>query len=116
MSLKPVLGQVHLAPTQKGAGTFATGPVSNPGAANVVLVILHVTAAEGDTHTLDAVIQTAPDASTWSTVSTATQITATTGQQVVAAYVGTDEYAQVVATVGGTNTPKVTYSLTVLVL
>lgn len=115
MSLKPVFWDEYLKLSQRAAGTFSTGPVSNPGTANVVVALIYVTAVSGDTHTLDLVIQTSPDNSTWTTVATATQMTAA-GSQMLNAYIGTDEYGQIVATVAGTNTPLVTFDLAALVL
>lgn len=100
----------------RGAGAYATGPVANPGQVNNLLAMVYVSAGSGTTHTLDVVIQTSPDRSTWTTVTSGTQITGATGTQLLYAYVGSDLYAQVQATVGGTGTPTKTFNIGVLVL
>lgn len=105
------------ASAQRAAGTFSSGPLINAGEADYVVYFVDVSAAEGDTHTLDVVLQTAPaDASTWTSVtrSAITQITTTTGY----AYgfsATANEYVQVLATVGGTNVPKVTFSVVAVI-
>jgi hypothetical protein len=108
---------VALTSAQRAAGTFGSGSLINAGEADYVLFFVDVSAAEGDTHTLDVVLQTAPaDASTWTSVtrSAITQITTTTGY----AYgfsATADLHVQVLATVGGTNTPKVTFSVVAVI-
>lgn len=116
MSLNNPLADVALPSAQRVAGTFASGPIANPGSADYVLFLVDVSAAEGDTHTLDVVLQTAPDGSTWTSVtrSAITQITTTTGYAFGFSATA-DEYVQVLATVGGTNVPKVTFSVAVVV-
>jgi hypothetical protein len=104
------------ASSQRTAAAYSSGPLINAGEADYVVFFVDVSAAEGDTHTLDVILQTAPDASTWTSVtrSAITQITTTTGY----AYgfsATADEYVQVLATVGGTNVPKVTFSVVAVI-
>jgi hypothetical protein len=113
--LKYALWDNFIPLAQQSAGTYSTGPVSSPGNANNVVALIFVSAVSGATHTLDVAIQTSPDNSTWTTVASATQMTAA-GQQLVTAYIGSDEYGQIVATVAGTSTPTVTFNLAALVL
>lgn len=114
-SLRPVLGELVLDIAQRGAGAYPTGPISNPGYANTILVLVYVSGVTGTTYTLDAAIQTSPDASTWTTVQSMTQMTGV-GQSVLTACIDTAEYGQVLATVGGTGSPTVTFSLAVMVI
>jgi len=110
MSLHPVFGDILLTSAVRGAGTYGTGEISNPGQANFVQFYLVVSAVGGSTQTIDAVVQTSPDNSTWTSVtaSAITQLTAT-GQATGFAYVGSALYAQVLVTVGGTGTPTATF-------
>lgn len=107
---------VALPSAQRTATTYSSGPLINAGEADYVVFYVDVSAAEGDTHTLDVILQTAPDASTWTstTRSAITQITTTTGYAYGFARVA-DEYVQVLATVGGTNVPKVTFSVVAVI-
>jgi hypothetical protein len=116
MALNNPLADTVLPSAQRAAGTFSSGPIANAGSADYVLFLVDVTAAQGDTHTLDVVLQTAPDASTWTTVtrSAITQITTTTGYALGFSATA-DDYVQVLATVGGTNVPKVTFSVVAVV-
>jgi hypothetical protein len=117
MSLRPAFADVVLASASRGAGTYGTGPVSNPGSANIVQFFVVVSAVGGSTQTIDAVVQTSPDGTTWTslTPSAITQLT-TTGQDSSFAFVSQALYAQVLVTIGGTGTPTATCSVGVLVL
>jgi hypothetical protein len=117
MSLRPAFSDLVLASASRGAGTYGTGPVSSPGAANIVEFFIVVTAVGGTTQAIDAVVQTAPDASTWTSVtaSAITQLTAI-GQAHSFAFVASALYAQVLVTVAGTGTPTATCAVGVLVL
>ena len=116
MSLEAAFHDNPLPLSSRGAGAYGTGPVSNPGQTNNVIAMVFVSAGSGTTHTLDVAIQTSPDNSTWTTVASGAQITATTGSQLITAYVGSTLYAQVLATVGGTGTPTKTFNVGVLVM
>jgi hypothetical protein len=116
MSLRPVLGDIALPVAARGAGTYASGPIANAGNADVVLVMVHVTAVSGSTKTLDVVLQTSPDNSTWTSIASSaiTQMTAAGSAQALAAI--DDDYVQVLATVAGTGTPIVTCQVSVMVI
>lgn len=112
-SLRPVLGELVLDIAARGAGAYPTGPISNPGYANTILVLVYASGTTGTTATLDVAIQTSPDGTTWTTVQSMVQMTGA-GQSVLTACIDTNEYGQVLATVGGTGTPTVTFSLAVM--
>jgi hypothetical protein len=117
VSLHPAFTDIVLASAVRGAGTYGSGPVSNPGTANIVEFFIAVTAVGGSTQTIDAVVQTSPDNSSWTSVtaSAISQLTAT-GQAHSFAFVSTALYAQVLVTVGGTGTPTATCVVGVIVL
>lgn len=116
MSLKPVFGDVYLPMSQRVAGTFHTGAFSNPGQDNMCVVLVQIDAVEGDTHTLDVTIKTGADGATYgTTVAAGTQMTGAGSQQLITAYIGRDLYAEAEVVVGGTNTPKITFSVAVMV-
>jgi hypothetical protein len=73
----------------------------------VARLLLDVTARSGTTPTLDVVIQTSHDGTTWRTAHTFTQATAT-GQQRAAFAI--DRFVRASWTVGGT-TPSFTFSI-----
>lgn len=116
MSLRMPLADIVLKQTTAAPGTYATGPLANPGAASYVMVFVQVTAVAGSTHTLDVAIQTSPDNSTWSSLTggSITQLTAA-GGAVCSALVN-DEYVQVLATVGGSVSPTVSFNVAVMVI
>lgn len=116
MSLKPILGNVVLPSAARGAGTHASGPITNPGGTSNVVALVHCTAVSGTSPTLDVVLQTSPDGSTWTSVasSATTQLTAA-GNAMSNALVD-DDYIQVLATVGGSATPTATCRVAVLVI
>lgn len=116
MSLRNVLGDVAIKSSAAVAGTYASGPIANPGATSNVIAMVHVSAVSGTTKTLDVAIQTSPDNSTWTTVpgGSIAQMSAV-GNSMCNAYC-TDEYIQVLATVAGTGTPIVTYRVFTLVI
>lgn len=73
---------------------------------------LDVTAQTGTNPTLDVVIQDGyTSTGPWSTLITFTQVTAATGNQVIAASRAPNRFLRPVATVGGTSTPKFTFTL-----
>lgn len=117
MSLRPAFSDLVLPSAVRGAGTYASGPVSNPGQANIVEFFIVVTAVGGTTQAIDAVIQTSPDGTTWTSVtaSAITQMTAI-GEAHAFAFVANSLYAQVLVTVAGTGTPTATCAVGVLVL
>jgi len=112
MSLHPVFGDILLPSASRGAGTYGTGEVSNPGQANFVQFFIVVSAVGGSTQTIDAVVQTSPDNTTWTSITASgiSQLTAT-GQASGFAFVGAALYAQILVTVGGTGTPTATFVL-----
>lgn len=115
MALKPVLWDVFFPLLERGEGAHASGSVSVPGHANNLIVCTFISAVGGSTKTLDIAVQTSPDASTWTTVASGAQLTAV-GQQMITAYIGSALYGQVLATVGGSGTPVMTFQLAVVVM
>lgn len=115
MSLKPVFSTTLFALAERAAGVFPSGPVSAPGHANNLIVCTFVSAVSGTTKTLDIAVQTSPDGATWTTIVSGAQITAI-GQQMITAFVGGGLYAQVLATVGGSGVPLMTFQLTAVVI
>lgn len=83
------------------------GAVVEVGDKGTARVLLDVTARSGTTPTLDVVIQTSHDGTTWRTAHTFTQVTAV-GQQRVS--VPIDRFVRAAWTVGGT-TPNFTFSI-----
>ena len=79
--------------------------------ANAFVSFLSVTAQSGTNPTLDVVIQDSLDNSVWFTLITHTQVTASTGTEVIAASRSPGRYIRAIATVGGTSTPLFTFSL-----
>lgn len=76
---------------------------------------LDATAQSGTSPTLDVVIYDSYSTSgPWSTLMTFTQITAATGNQVIAASRSPATYLKTIATVGGSSTPLYTFSLYVM--
>jgi hypothetical protein len=117
VSLRPMLVDTAIpVATLRAAGTYSSGPIANPGAISNVGLWVFASAVGGTTQTLDVVIQTSPDGSTWTslTSSAITQMTAI-GSAQSNAYVPA-EYIQVLATVGGTGSPTVTFRVEVLVV
>lgn len=92
-----------------------SGPIANPGVAAVVLVMVHCTAASGDTPTLDVSLEESADNSNWTAVanSGATQLTAA-GNRVATARVSKN-YVRVAYTIAGVADPSFTFSATVMV-
>ncbi|MGH3985876.1 MAG: hypothetical protein ACRDTZ_00980 [Pseudonocardiaceae bacterium] len=116
MALKAILGDVVLPSAARGSGTHASGPIANSGATSNVVVLVHCTAVSGTSPTLNVVLQSSNDGSSWSSVasSATTQLTAA-GNAMSNALVD-DDYIQVLATVGGTDTPTATCRVAVLVI
>lgn len=116
MGVGTPLTTVAFASSQRTAAAYSSGPLVNAGEAEHVVFYVDVSAASGDTHTLDVILQTSADASSWSSVtrSAITQITATTGYAYGFAAVA-NQYVQVLATVGGTNVPTVTFSVVAVI-
>lgn len=100
MALRNVLGTVAVPSGTRAAGAYASGPLANPGVANIVVVITQALTFVGAA-TLDVIVQTSPDGATWTSIPTSaiTQLSAT-GSAIKAAVVD-DDYVQVLATVGG---------------
>lgn len=116
MSLRYVFADIVLpVVAARTAGAYASGPIANAGAASGVLMLVAASAVSGTTQTLDAVLQTSPDGTTW-TSRTATAIAQLTapGNALSMGDVTPYEYVQVLATVGGTGTPTVTFSVAVI--
>lgn len=116
MSLRQVLGDVALKSAAQPAGTYASGPIANPGATSNVVALVHVSAVSGTTKTLDVAIQTSPDNTTWTSVTggSIAQMSAV-GNSICNAYIA-DQYVQVLATVAGSGTPIVTFRVEVMVI
>jgi hypothetical protein len=117
MTLHTPYADIALPIQTQAAGIFASGPLIEAGQANWVVVYVNVSAATGTTHTLDVKIQSSNDGSTWTDVpgGAITQITGTANSAIAAAPPN-DDYVQVVATVGGTGSPTVTFGVAVLIL
>ena len=117
MALRNLMGDVAI-PTSalRAAGTYASGPIANPGATSNVGVGLHVSAVGGSTQTIDCVLQTSPDGTTWTSLtSSATPQLTGVGNAYSNAFVPA-EFIQVLATVGGTGSPTATFRVIVTVL
>jgi hypothetical protein len=79
---------------------------------NSAVFQLDVTAQGGTNPTLDVVVQDGPtESGPWSTLVTFTQVTASTGNQVIAASRAPMPFLRAVATVGGSATPVFTFTL-----
>lgn len=82
---------------------------------NQAVFQLDVTAQSGTGPTLDVVVQDAPTANgPWSTLYAFTQVTAATGNQVASPTRSPMPFIRAVGTVGGSATPKFTYTLIVV--
>lgn len=79
------------------------------GTATVANLTLTVTAKAGTNPTLDVVIQTSVDGSTWRTVAAFTQATDVTAER--KSFSGLDRYTRASWTIGGTSSPSFTFSL-----
>lgn len=88
--------------TATGNGTVS----EETGRRRTLALVLAVTAASGDTPTLDVTVQTSRDGSTWYTAGAFTQATGTGTQRKTFVL---DRYVRVVWTIGGT-TPSFTFS------
>lgn len=115
MSLSPVLGDVALTPAARGTGTHLSGPISAPGVAQDVVLLVHCTAASGTTPTLNVSLEESNDSSSWSAVSNSGVTQLTAAGNAMSNAVLTKQYARVTATVGGT-TPSFTFRATVLIV
>lgn len=113
MGMRNVQADVVLASAARTA-SGTSGPITTPGTAADVLLMVHCTAAAGDTPTLDVSLEESADNSNWTAVgsSGATQLTAA-GNRVASARVAKN-YVRVAYTIGGT-TPSFTFSVTAMV-
>lgn len=113
MSLRQANGDVALASTARGAGTYTSGQLGTPGSSAHVLLMVHCTAASG-TPTLNVSLEQSGDGTSWSAVpnSGITQMTAA-GNATSNAVI-TDDYVRVTATVAG-STPSFTFTAAVIV-
>lgn len=118
MSLRTVLADTALPlVAARPAGTYASGPIANPGAISNAVAWVYVSAVGGGgTHLLDVTFQTSPDNSTWTSV-TGGGITQMSAVGSAVCYAGiADMYVQVLATVSGTSAPTVTFKVDVMVI
>lgn len=98
----------------RGTTTSATQNISQVQSTGMV-GFLDATAQSGTSPTLDVVVYDSYSSSgPWSTLITFTQITAATGNQVIAASRSPASYVRAIATVGGSSTPLYTFSLYVM--
>jgi len=87
----------------------ATGNAIDVGGATVLDIYLSVTAVSGTSPTLDAVIWSSADGTVWISHTAFTQATgATTALKSLANF---GRFIRVVATIGGSSTPTVTFTL-----
>lgn len=114
MGLRAVQGDVALPSAARGAGTYVSGPVANPGVASDVVLLVHATATSG-TPTLNASLEESTDGTSWTAVpgSSIAQLSAAGNASANARI--TKPYVQVTSVVAGT-TPSVTYRAAVLVI
>lgn len=114
--LREVLGMVAIPTSAMGAGTYTSGPIANPGIAASVVAHVHASTVSGTTQTLNVSIQSSNDNVTWTTIpgSAAAQLTGV-GNSSTNAYAD-DDYIQIIAVVGGTGTPVVTFRVSCLVV
>ena len=115
MTLRTPYADVVLPNQTQAAGTFASGPVAESGVARWCVLYVNVSAASGTTHTLDAKLQGSTDGATWTDIISAAQVTGTSATVITAAPIPYD-YVQVVATVGGTGSPSVTFECAAVIL
>lgn len=110
-----VLSLIH---AQAATSTVTGTGVDTMGYADDALAILDLGAATGTSPTLDVVIQTSPDNSTWTTRTTFTQLVGTSDNQIAAGKVVLDgaskRYVRAVGTIAGT-TPSFTFNVVLLV-
>jgi hypothetical protein len=123
MSLKPVFSDLVIPlVTGRVAGTYASGPISQPGEANWLQFYIIVTAVSGSTQTIDAVLQTSDDNTSYSSLTTTasaiTQISSPTPpvQAFGYGYIANHEYGQVLVTIAGTGTPTATLAVYAFVI
>jgi hypothetical protein len=77
---------------------------------------IHVSSVGGSTQTIDAVFQTSPDNSTWTSIASSA-ITQLTGVGNASSNVlVNNEYVQVLVTIGGTGSPTATFRVLTEVL
>lgn len=89
-----------------------TSETKSLGDYNALVAFLDVTANTGTNPTLDVVVYDAPTSSgPWFSLITFTQVTGSTSNQAIAATRAPLPYVRAVGTVGGTSTPKFTYTL-----
>lgn len=117
MSLRTVSGDIALPfATARAAGNYSSGPIANPGATSDVVALVHCTAITGTSPTVDVVLQTSPDNSTWTSVTGGATAQLTAAGNAVA-YARCDaEYIQVKATIGGTASPTADFQVAVMVI
>lgn len=115
MGLRAGVGDVALTLTQRGAGTYTSGPIAAAGTAADMFFGVHATAVSG-TPTLDVSLEQSADGASWSAItgSAVSQLTAA-GNRVGFASVSAN-FVRVTATVGGTATPTVTFRATALLI
>jgi hypothetical protein len=101
----------YLAPLAPAATVTANGngDTYEMGAATVLRLTRAVTASSGSTPTLDVVVETSRDNSTWRAVGQFPPMTTTGSDDIT--FAGLDRYARVRWAVGGT-TPSFTFSVT----
>jgi len=90
-------------------GATTTGNKIDVGDFRAIDMYMSCTAVSGTNPTLDAVVSSSADGTVWITHTTFTQITAAATELKFLEKFG--RYIRVVATIGGTNTPTVTFTL-----
>lgn len=114
--MKAVLATAALRGTAAVAGTYSSGPIANPGGAGDVICLTHISAVGGTTQSLNVKAQSSPDGSTWTDIPGAAGAALTAiGSNSFNCAVD-DDYIQIVAVVGGTGSPTVTYRAVALVV
>lgn len=91
-----------------------SGPITGAGKMAQVLLMVHCTAASGTSPTLDVSLEQSADGTSWAAItgSAATQLTAAGNR--TAGALATANYVRAVWTIGGTDTPTFTFSISVL--
>lgn len=98
---------VVLHPSAARTATANGTVVEETGRRRTLALVLAITAASGTSPTLDVVVQTSRDGSTWYTAGAFTQATTTGTQRKTFAL---DRYVRLQWTIGGSDTPTFTFS------
>lgn len=114
MGLREVMGDTALVQAAAGAGTYVSGPISSPGLANDVMLLVNISVV-GGTPTLVVSLEESTDNVTYTAMLGSSTASLTAVGSAVTNARPTKPYVRVTSTVGGT-TPAVTFRAVVLVI